>query len=75
MCGGGGGGGGTVTETRYEYEDLLGRKQNVSESEYGKTMGLNPLTAGTRLQSILANPTELIESPKLTEFIIILTNV
>lgn len=58
MCGGGGGGGGTVTETRYEYEDLLGRKQNVSESEYGKTMGLNPLTAGTRLQSILANPTE-----------------
>jgi len=59
MCGGGGGGGGgTQTTTMMEYTDPLGRKQTVSEADYGKTMGLNPLTAGTRWNAIMANPEE-----------------
>ncbi len=59
MCGGGGGGGGgTQTTTMVEYTDPLGRKQTVNESEFGNTMGLNPLTAGTRWNQIMANPDE-----------------
>tara|TARA_B000000609_G_scaffold21396_1_gene13259 strand:- start:9758 stop:10495 length:738 start_codon:yes stop_codon:yes gene_type:complete len=59
MCGGGGGGGGqTQVINQVEYTDLLGNKQVVNESEYGKTMGINPLRAGTDLQRIMANPEE-----------------
>ena len=55
--GGGGGGGPAPQQVRQvKYTDILGNEQIVDESAYGQTAGLNPLTAGTELNRILANP-------------------
>jgi len=43
-------------ERMVSYMDALGNKQTVSESAYGTTAGLNPLSAGSSWASIVANP-------------------
>jgi len=65
MCGGGGGGGGGRQAApapppvrKVKFTDALGREQTVLEDDYGKTTGLNPISAGTKWASILANPAE-----------------
>ena len=59
MCGGGGGGGGGPPPSDLvSYTDALGETQNVNQSDFGQTMGLNPLSAGTAWQKILADPSQ-----------------
>jgi hypothetical protein len=59
MCGGGGGGGGGPPPSDLvSYTDALGKTQNVNQSDFGQTMGLNPLSAGTAWQKILADPSQ-----------------
>ena len=56
MCSSGGGGGGGGPPAQVSYTDALGRTQTVDQSAFGTTMGLNPLSAGTNWNKILADP-------------------
>jgi hypothetical protein len=59
MCSSGGSsGGGQAPSTDVSYTDALGNKQTVGSDVFGKTMGLNPLSAGTDWNKILADPAQ-----------------